>query len=126
MDQTDSNIKNNYYKQHQFHSQQFQPYQLQNHSSELLVPLASSTELCNNNKEPLTEHDLQRLQKLVDLIFSNKSTVTSKLPIPSSEDDILSSIILYLPLLINKPLEINQITFPINIMLYHTYPNLFR
>ncbi|CAG8468191.1 9962_t:CDS:2 [Dentiscutata heterogama] len=127
MDQSDSNIKNNYHKQHQFHSQQFQPYQLQNHSSDPLVPLASSTEFCNSNKEPLTKHDLQRLQKLVDLMFSNKSTVTSKLSVQkfsSSEDDILSSIILYLPLLINKPLEINQITFPINIMFYHTYPNL--
>lgn len=96
-----------------FQSQQFQPCQF-------------PTEI--SNKEPLTKHDLQQLQKIVDLIFLNKSTtsttVTSKLSANTSEDDILSSIVLYLSLLVNKPLEINQFTFPINITLYHTYPNV--
>ncbi|RIB22431.1 fungal-specific transcription factor domain-containing protein [Gigaspora rosea] len=114
-----SNIKNNYQQNlHQFQSQQF-------------LPLTTPTEISNNNnkeKEPLTKQDLQRLQKIVDLIFLNKSTtgttVTSKLSTHTSEDDILSSIVLYLSLLVNKPLEINQFKFPINITLYHTYPNV--
>ncbi|CAG8528895.1 24306_t:CDS:2, partial [Gigaspora rosea] len=84
--------------------------------------------MSKTEKEPLTKQDLQRLQKIVDLIFLNKSTtgttVTSKLSTHTSEDDILSSIVLYLSLLVNKPLEINQFKFPINITLYHTYPNV--
>ncbi|CAG8726738.1 10291_t:CDS:1, partial [Cetraspora pellucida] len=58
MDQSDFLVKNNYHKHlHQLHP----PSQLQNLSLENLV---SSVELYNNNQEPLTSHDMQRLKKV--------------------------------------------------------------
>ncbi|CAG8614381.1 11288_t:CDS:2, partial [Scutellospora calospora] len=123
MDQSDSHFKSSYHSHlYQFHSQQF---------PEPLVPLTSSTDFCNNNsEEPLTRHDLQRLKKIVDMIFSNKSIDSSEFSAQklfSTEDKILSSIISHLPLNVNQPSEIKQIMPPLNtlnIMLNHTYPNL--
>ncbi|CAG8526720.1 2622_t:CDS:2 [Dentiscutata erythropus] len=113
----------------EFSSQQQQPFPI---SSENTNSLSSSTDLGNKHEESLNKQDLQRLEKVIDLIFPNKSAVAkeavynllrSSPNVSSMKDDDTASIVLDLPMIVDQGLEADQIKSPLGHMLNHTFPS---
>ncbi|CAG8469519.1 10674_t:CDS:2 [Cetraspora pellucida] len=90
--------------------------------------LSSFTDLNNKLEEPLNKQDLQRLEKVIDLIFPNKSTAAKEAVsillrssnASSTKEDDSTSIVLDLPVIVDEP---DQIKSLLGHMLNHTYPN---
>ncbi|CAG8651949.1 2089_t:CDS:2 [Dentiscutata heterogama] len=113
----------------EFSSQQQQPFSI---SPENTNSLSSSMDLCNKHEEPLNKQDLQRLEKVIDLIFPNKSAAAkeavynllrSSPNVSSTKDDDTASIVLDLPMIVDQGLEADQIKSPLGHMLNHTFPS---
>ncbi|CAG8617631.1 1713_t:CDS:2 [Cetraspora pellucida] len=157
--QSDSHLEENH--QHlQLHSQQFQVNNLQNNipkqlyqhnpvivnfpspqqqsfptSSDNMDSLLPSSDLDNKHEEPLTKHDLQRLEKVIDLMFPDKSAAakeaatkllnssTIQIQSSSSRDDNTTSVVLDFPIIPEQATETEQIMSPLGYLLNHTYPN---
>ncbi|CAG8638696.1 9165_t:CDS:2, partial [Racocetra persica] len=94
--------------------------------------LSSSTDLNNKHEEePLNKQDLQRLEKVIDLIFPNKSAAAKEAVsillrssnASSTKDDDATSMVLDLPMIVDQGFEADQIKSPLGHMLNHTFPN---
>ncbi|CAG8771500.1 9179_t:CDS:1, partial [Dentiscutata heterogama] len=100
-------------------------------------PLLPSTDLGikHEHEESLTKQDLQRLEKVIDLVFPTKSAaareVATKLlnstiqnqSLSVTKDDNITSVVLELPILPDQTTESEQILSPLANLLNHTFPN---
>ncbi|CAG8521178.1 938_t:CDS:2, partial [Scutellospora calospora] len=163
MVQSDSHLEEHNQHLQQLHSQQFQMNNLQNNiqgqvyqpnpainnfpsphqqqsfqisSDNMDSSLLPSADSGIKQDEPLTKQDLQRLEKVIDLVFPSKSTVAkdaatkllNSLTIQNqsstyTKDDNTTTVILDLPILPDQTNEVEPITSPLAYLLNHTFPN---